>query len=106
MVSFHDMSGGCEGLEFDEDVAKAIVHQIVAMTAHIRRMNDLKDMKGHTPKSTRVVDDVIEICELQITALREVFARVCGSQEKSEQVFASISDPISQVILTLRCQNN
>lgn len=118
MVSFHDVSGG-DGQDDDGSVppdfgqeefrmegAKAVVHQMVAMTSHIRRMNSVKQLNGHSKASLQVLDDVIEICELQVEALRRVLLEICGSEERTMQVFDEINEPISEVIRTLNAKNN
>ena len=92
--------------DFSMDGAKAVVHQMVAMTSHIRRLKNVKDLNGHTASSLRVVDDVIEICELQVEALRRVLLEICGSEERTMQVFDEINEPISEVIRTLNSVNN
>lgn len=117
MVSFHDVSGSSgdgDGVvppefsqeEFSMDGAKAVVHQMVAMTSHIRRLNSVKELNGHSKASMQVIDDVIEICELQVEALRRVLLEICGSEERTMQVFDEINQPISEVFRTLNAKNN
>lgn len=75
----------------DEESTIALIHQIVAMSSHISRMQKVKEMSGHNATSMKVVDDVIDVCRLQLTALHADLRRTLSG--RPDQLWTEACSP-------------